>query len=81
MEAARDIGSEWLCKQVLAELGLGSFLKGLGWGDAQIDTALMRIIRKAAYPCSEHKTAQWIRDNSGVSELFNRLPDGTNMFV
>ncbi len=80
MEDARDIGPEWLCKQVLGELGLGSFLKELGWNDAQIDTALMHIISKAVYPCSEHKTAQWIRDNSGVSELFNRLPDSTDRF-
>lgn len=80
MEDSRDIGSEWLCRQVLDQLDLAPFLKGLGWSERHIDTAFIHIISKAVYPCSEHKIAQWIRDNSGASELFNRLPDDTNRF-
>ncbi len=71
MEDAREIGSEWLCRQAIDELGVEGFLQGQGWEEAQIKTALLHIICKATYPASEHKTAQWLLDNSAVAELFN----------
>jgi len=35
---------------------------------------MIHLISKAVYPCSEHKTAQWINDNSAVAELFGKDP-------
>ncbi|NQV03769.1 MAG: IS1634 family transposase [Bacteroidia bacterium] len=80
LEDVREIGSEWLCKQALEELHLGEHLKQSGWDETQADTALLHIISKACYPASEHKTAQWINDNSSVAELFNRSPGSINRF-
>lgn len=80
MEDVREVGIEWLCKQVVDQLGLGDFLKGLGWRDSDVETALIHIISKASFPCSEHKTAQWIQDNSSVAELFDKRPDSIDRF-
>jgi len=80
MEDAREIGCEWLCKQTIEELGIGTYLKDCGWDDSQIKTALLHIISKATYPASEHKTAQWIQDNSAVAELFDLDPAKISRF-
>ena len=66
----RETGAEWLCKQVLEQFELGSFLSGLGWSDKMIRLAQIHLISKAVYPSSEHKTAQWIQENSAIAELF-----------
>jgi hypothetical protein len=79
-EEIREIGTEWLCKQALEELGLGDFLLSQGWDKSQVDIALMHIISRAAFPASEHKTAEWIHDNSAVTELFNISPESINRF-
>jgi len=76
LEDVREIGCEWLCKQVLEELDMRACLTRLGWDDAQSSKALLHIISRACYPASEHKTAQWVNDNSSVSELFN-MPLGS----
>lgn len=80
MEDVREVGVEWLCKQVVEELRLGDFLRGLDWSEFQVETALIHLISRACYPASEHKTARWINENSAVCELFNRSPGGINRF-
>jgi len=80
MEDAREIGCEWLCKQTLEELSVGEFLKQCKWDERQTERALMHIISRATYPASEHKTAQWIHDNSAVAELFDTDPLSINRF-
>ena len=80
MEDVREVGTEWLCKQALGELGMGEFLTNLKWSSSQVENALMHIISKASYPCSEHKTAKWINENSSVAELFGRQPESINRF-
>ena len=80
LEDVREIGSEWLCKQAVDELEIETFLKEQGWNDSEVKTALMHIISRAVYPASEHKTAQWINDNSAVAELFDRNPFSINRF-
>lgn len=71
-EDVREFGAEWMCKQTLDQLGLGDFLQNsAGFSKANADTALMHIISRAVYPASEHKTAQWIKENSSVSGLFD----------
>jgi len=71
-EQAREIGAEWLCKQTLDQLGLKAFLTAdCGFNETAANFALMHIVSRAVYPASEHKTAQWIKDNSAVNELYN----------
>jgi hypothetical protein len=65
----REAGSEWLCMQALEQLDLGPFLKTKGWTEKEIQLALTHIISRAAYPASELRTSEWIKQNSAVCEL------------
>lgn len=65
----RETGTEWLCLQALRQLGIDSFLSTAGWGGEQIALALTHIISRAAFPASELRTSQWIKQNSAVCEL------------
>lgn len=77
----REIGAEWMCKQVLDQLGLNDFLQySAGFTKANTATALMHIISRAVYPASEHKTAQWIKENSSVSGLLDIPVNKVNRF-
>jgi transposase len=73
-ESVSEIGAEWMCLQTLRQLKLPEFFAAQGWKQQHIDTTLMHIIAKAVYPASEHKTAQWIDDNSAIKELFASSP-------
>lgn len=78
-EDVREIGAEWLCKQTLDKLELGRFLEQtLSFSAADSHQAQMHIISRAVYPASEHKTAQWIKENSSVSELCGVPMDKVN---
>lgn len=68
-EKVRDIGSEWLCYQALEQLGFSKFLEQQGWEKKWIQYAMIHLICKAVYPCSENKTAYWIQNNSDVASL------------
>ena len=70
-EEVKEVGSEWLCYQAIEQLGIRKFLEQEGWRKDEIDIALIHLISKAVYPASEHKTAQWIQENSSVAELFS----------
>ena len=70
-EEVKEVGSEWLCYQAVEQLGIRKFLEKEGWRKDEINIALIHLISKAVYPASEHKTAQWIQDNSSVAELFS----------
>ena len=65
----REAGTEWLCLQALRQLNIDTFLSGKGWGNEQINLALTHIISRAAYPASELRTSEWIKQNSAVCEL------------
>ena len=79
-EDIREIGSEWLCKQAIEELGINEYLTSCGWEKELISNSLIHIISKAVFPASEHKTEQWIEINSGVTELFGKAPKEINRF-
>lgn len=70
-EEVKEVGSEWLCYQAIEKLGLNRFLQEQGWEQKRINIGLIHLISKAIYPASEHKTAQWIQENSAVAELFS----------
>jgi len=68
-EEVREIGAEWLCYQAIEQLAIASFLKEQGWEQKWIKYAIIHIISKAVYPCSEHKAAYWIRNNSDIASI------------
>jgi len=71
-EEVRELGAEWLCRQAADQLRLHHFLRDhCGFSDDQVNTAIMHIVSRGIYPASEHKTAQWITENSSVAELCN----------
>jgi len=79
-EDIREVGTEWLCKQALEELGIGKHLSDCGWKENSVTNSLIHIISKATYPSSEHKTSQWIEINSAVAELYEKTPKELNRF-
>jgi hypothetical protein len=65
----REAGTEWLCMQALEQLNITAFLIEQGWDEPQIKLALTHIISRAAYPASELRTSEWIKQNSAVCEI------------
>ncbi len=65
----REIGSEWLAFQAIQQLEVDKMLDKSGFDEKEIKTAIAHIIARSVYPASEHKTAQWINENSGVLQL------------
>jgi transposase len=69
IENAREIGGESLCKQALDQLNLRRCLEQAGFADEDLSLAMAHIISRALFPASEHATAEWMKDNSGICEL------------
>ncbi len=69
IENAREVGGESHCKQALDQLDLGRCLEQAGFSSEDRDLAMAHIISRALFPASEHATAQWMKDNSGICEL------------
>jgi len=67
----REAGAEWLCMQASAigGLNMSAFLRQKDWKEEQIRLALTYMISRAAYPASELRTSEWIKQNSSVCEL------------
>ena len=65
----REIGSEWLCYQVLKQLQLADYLSNIGFSEEETRLAVTQIISRAVYSASELETTLWIQDNSAVCEL------------
>jgi len=66
---AREIGAEWLSYQAIKQLEIDKMLEESGFDEKEIKTAITHIIARSVYPASEHKTAQWINENSGVLQI------------
>lgn len=75
-ENVREIGGEWMCKSILDRLDLSSCLSAMNWSKKWITIGLVSIISRAIFAESEHKTAQWLRINSGLLDLFDLPYDG-----
>lgn len=72
---AREVGPEWLCRQTIDRLGLPTFLRGQGWSDKEIDTALSALIVRTVYSPSELASHRIMTDNSSACELCSGKPD------
>ena len=72
---SKEIGGEWLVKQVFDKLGIASILADSGLDDSQIDIAQMLLTGKLLHPSSELETERWLKENSGACELYPRKDD------
>ena len=72
---AREVGAEWLCRQTIDRLGLEDFLRGKGWSEAMIHTALSSLIVRTVYSPSELAAWRIMRENSAACELYSGTPD------
>jgi transposase len=70
----RQAGAEFVCLEALKRLKLRSFLASKGWSKSKIDLAMIQIAARAIYPFSEHKTVNYLRDNSALCEFFGIEP-------
>ena len=75
MESGKEIGAERLCWHMLERMNIEDLLRKKGWKKRAIDHAKIAIISRAISGCSEHKTAQWLRSNTGLMDLFNISPE------
>ena len=66
---AREVGSEWLCKQAFDQLRISNFLRTAQWPEEKINLAATHIISRTVYPASEFKTVNFIKENSAICEL------------
>jgi transposase len=68
-EQAKEVGAEWLVYQTLQQLEIDKMLEQQGFDEKEIKQSIVHIISRCIYPASEHKTAQWINENSALLEL------------
>jgi len=75
----RNVGAEYICKQMLDYMRLPEFLRGeLGWRPKDVDIALLQIISRAVKPLSEYATAKFVKRESAVCEMFGIAPESVN---
>jgi hypothetical protein len=67
---SKEIGGEWLVRQVFDKLGIASILNGFGISGSQADIAQMLLTGKLLHPSSELETERWLKENSGARELY-----------
>jgi hypothetical protein len=67
----RELGSEWLCLQILYRLQIDKYLKSKGWSDDDITLAMAHIVCRTVYPASEYKTLRYMQENSSIFELLH----------
>lgn len=72
IEDSRAFGGEHLCSQVMEKLQLGDFLQESGFTKKEADMAMISIIGRALFTSSEHKTSQYLQDNSELQRIYNQ---------
>jgi hypothetical protein len=77
----REVGAEWLCLNMARALKIDGFLQSKGFVEKETSLALLSMISRAVFPASEHKTAQWLGQNSALWELFNTMEVPPNRFA
>ncbi|MEA3313315.1 MAG: IS1634 family transposase, partial [Caldisericota bacterium] len=72
---SKEIGGEWLVKQVFDKLGIAPILDGCGLDGPQVDIAQMLLTGKLLHPSSELEAERWLKENSGARELYSTKED------
>ena len=70
IENSRTFGGEHLCSQILEALDLPSCFKSLGFKEEENILAQIGIIGRALFSASEYRTAQYLKDNSSLCDLY-----------
>lgn len=70
IENNKTFGSENLCKQIADKLDFDNCFKELGFSDGESKLAQISIISRAIFTASEHKTTQYLQDNSSLKSFF-----------
>lgn len=71
-ESHRNVGAEWLCYQVIKELGLLAYLEeDLGWSHQECHLLTLALLGRLVHRGSERSTASWLSTESGSQELQN----------
>jgi transposase len=76
----REIGAEAISLEILDRVGLGEFLQRKGWKRQDTDNALISLVSRAVFASSERKTEDWLRQNSGLMELFGAGTETPNRY-
>jgi len=71
----RQVGAEFVCLETLKRLKIRELLSSKRWSKEKIDLTMMQIAARAIYPCSEHKTVSYLRENSALCEFFDVDPE------
>lgn len=71
-EDVREIGAGWLCKQVLDRTGIAARLAGGGLSGKALEHAMIGWLSRGVHPGSEHATANWLAERSGLCELYGQ---------
>ncbi len=68
---SRSLGGEWLVKQAFDEFELGGLFKEIEMTDKESAVAQELLTAKLIHPSSELESERWIKENSGVTELYS----------
>ena len=68
---SKTIGGEWLVKQAFNKFGLSDLFSSIGMSENEAGIAQMLLTAKLLHPSSELEAERWLRENSGVGELYN----------
>lgn len=71
IENSKTFGGEHLCSQVIEMLNLEQCFKSLNFSKSESTLAYISIIGRALFSASEYKTTQYLRDNSGLCNLYH----------
>lgn len=69
---SKEIGGEWLCKQIFDRLGFDSLFEEIGLNTKQSQMAQLLLTAKLLHPSSELEAERWLKENSGASELYDQ---------
>ncbi|MDD7706057.1 MAG: IS1634 family transposase [Bacteroidales bacterium] len=66
---ARPVGMENVCLSILGRLGLEQCLMDNGLSREEARLALVQVAARVIFPCSEHRTAKYLRGESALCEM------------
>ena len=85
---ARPVGMENVCLSILRKLGLEKCLIDNGLSRDEARVALVQVAARVIFPCSEYRTAKYLRNESSLcemvgvnSEKITKLDNAGNFYI
>ena len=69
---SKTIGGEWLVKQVFDKFKLSDLFSSIGMSENEANIAQILLTAKLLHPSSELESERWIKENSGLGELYSQ---------